>query len=245
MTTLLRDRLLIALCLLLVSCSEPAVIEGLDSDDSLQLLSELVERGVQADRSKSSGDSYSVIVPQERFAEALKITKKIKGRDRATDEILKNFVSSTSLLPQSKAAARLKAETVRSLQIERALSNLQGVELAKVFFVDNEYGAVVTHYEDFNESDVRKILSVASNVDSGDVLLTLQKVSKVESVPQVGEEVLSLKRVAPFSFSVPNHQKKSTSTELLAFFFIASSLSLTVGVLTGVILQRRKLGKAK
>ena len=123
------------LLIMLTGCEFRELIRGLDERESLEVVFALQKAGISCERqveSSSRNRSYSILVSQEGYDEAVAVVNEY-GFPRKSSEDLLELIKDSPLLPPNKDLNQLKADRALSIQAEQLMEVLPGVVSVRVY----------------------------------------------------------------------------------------------------------------
>lgn len=121
---------LVLLCLMLVGCRQPSLLEGLDQQQVNEVVSVLQRNNITATKVDNGKTGYSVHIAQADFAAAVDLLTLYSLPSRPRVEIAQMFPADS--LVASPRAEKARLYSALEQRLEQSLSTLAGVVSARV-----------------------------------------------------------------------------------------------------------------
>ncbi|MFJ4454755.1 EscJ/YscJ/HrcJ family type III secretion inner membrane ring protein [Pseudomonas sp. NPDC089392] len=121
---------LVLLCLMLVGCRQPSLLEGLDQQQVNEVISVLQRNNITAAKVDSGKAGYSVHIAQADFAAAVDLLALYSLPSRPRIEIAQMFPADS--LVASPRAEKARLYSALEQRLEQSLNTLEGVVSARV-----------------------------------------------------------------------------------------------------------------
>lgn len=257
-------RVMLCLSLIVLSaCAEQELTVRLTERQSISLLVSLANQGIEGRRQYDElSGSYDILVPESSYKEAMSILNSSWPRPEFEERIA-DLLKDESFLPGLSQNRQGKDEQLLSLQIERLLSAVPGVEevralvrlpvaggplkIRKVVTVDRMRVAVVVKSvvdadkEESLRQHLQQLLQGFFAVEDGKDSNAVVQIFMADSSSAIGlgERVLSVGSVWPFSFRVIESDKSFMSWQITVF-----GLGLVIpAFVVGFVLGQRDYSK--
>ncbi len=125
--------ILVLVLFVFTACSREAVVQDINQEQAREIIAALYNHGIEAEIQREGGSrgKFKVLVDSDQTGKVLAFLSDKRLPSQASISAEEIF-NGSSFLPGSREIESLKADYLRSIQIERLISELPGVVNAKV-----------------------------------------------------------------------------------------------------------------